>query len=177
MGAHSMSTINGFGTLRYDWAYHPDGTAEATEWLVAGFLPVVPLKRERFRVQSVDPDASSPSDIALSVLGFNKGFASQFEVLGRVPLRLAGVLKTYFFGYVVTPLLLVGVPLFLAIVGRPLLEMCGLNWRQYGDYVIGVFGIILIFYVGAVVATILDRCAGRNANRWSSASPPSRNKS
>lgn len=160
-----MSTINGFGTLRYDWVYHPDGTAEATEWFVAAFLPVVPLKRERIRVRSAGPVAPSPSDIALSAVGLNKGFASQFEVLDRVPIRFAGVLKTYFFGYVVTPLLLVGVPLLLAFVGRPLLELCGLNWHQYGDYVSAIFCVVLIFYVGAVVATVLDRCAGRNANR------------
>lgn len=160
-----MSTINGFGTLRYEWSYHPDGTVEATEWLVAGFLPVIPLKRERFRVRSAGPVAPSPSDIALSVVGFNKGFVSQFEVLDRVPMRLAGVLKTYFFGYIVTPLLLVGVPFFLAFAGRPLLEFCGLNWHQYGDYVAAIFCVVLIFYVGAVVATILDRCAGRNAVR------------
>ena len=50
-----MSTINGFGTLRYDWSYHPNGTAEATVWFVAGFLPVLPLRRERIRVRSAGP--------------------------------------------------------------------------------------------------------------------------
>ena len=46
----AMSTVNGFGTLYYGWKARPDGTAEATRWIVAALFPVIPLCRHRIRV-------------------------------------------------------------------------------------------------------------------------------
>lgn len=158
-----MSTINGFGTLRYDWSYHADGTAEATLWAVAGFLPVIPLKRERIRVQSAGRGGTRSVNIALSMTDYKTAFDAEFQVLDRVPIRWVGVLKTYVCGYVVTPLLLVGVPWFVFWAGQQILDLCGFNWHKFGDYVTVTYVISAIGWVSITVAKILDCCAGRNA--------------
>src|ERR1044072_8550641 len=43
MSAPSFNTFNGFGTTLLDYRERPDGTWEATRWVVAAMLPLVPL--------------------------------------------------------------------------------------------------------------------------------------
>ena len=45
-----FGNIQGFGFLPYGWRHAADGTATATKWLVALWLPLIPLRRERVRV-------------------------------------------------------------------------------------------------------------------------------
>lgn len=158
-----MSTINGVGTLRYDWSHLPDGTAEATLWFVIGFLPIVPLKRQRLQLISTTPESSSAIDVGLSALGYSHGFSSEMAILGPAPLRLAGVLRTYFFGFVVAPFLAFGIPILVGWGGWRILQLTGFNFREYGDYLAIAYGIAAVGWMGAVIAKILDRAAGRDA--------------
>jgi hypothetical protein len=158
-----MSTINGVGTLRYDWSHLSDGTAEATLWFVIGFLPIVPLKRQRLQLISTAPESSSPVGVGLSALGFARGFSTEMAILGTAPLQLAGVLRTYFFGFVVTPFVAFGIPVLVGWGGWRILQLAGVNFREYGDYLGIAYGIAAVGWMGAVIAKILDRAAGRNA--------------
>jgi hypothetical protein len=157
-----MSTLNGFGTMRYDWSHQADGTAEATLWFVLGFLPIVPLKRQRLRIISADPKTPTAADIGLSAIGFTQAFGTEFEVIGSTPLRLWGVLRTYVRGFVVTPVLAFGVPVFVGWAGWRILQAAGFNFREYGDYLGIAYGIAAVGWMGAVIAKILDRAAGRD---------------
>jgi hypothetical protein len=158
-----MSTINGVGTTRYDWSHLSDGTAEATLWFVIGFLPIVPLKRQRLQLLSTAPESPSAIGVGLSALGFSRGFSTEMAILEPAPLRLAGVLRTYFFGFVVAPFLAFGIPIFVGWGGWRILQLSGVNLREYGDYLGIAFGIAAVGWMGAVIAKILDRAAGRNA--------------
>ena len=164
-----MSTINGIGTLRYGWNHYPDGTASATLWFVIGFLPVIPLRRERLCVVSDGLDQPRAIDVAGAALGaavgVGSGFRSQLQVLQKEPMQLAGILGTYFFGFVVTPLLAFGVPLVGVWAGVRLLELLKFNMREYGAYVGITLGIASVLWAAVVIAKILDRAAGRTKLR------------
>jgi hypothetical protein len=79
----------------------------------------------------------------------------------KEPMRLAGLLRTYFFGFVVTPLLAFGVPAlaFWSIVR--LLVLLDVNMHEYGIYVALGLGIASVLWAAVVIANILDRAAGR----------------
>src|ERR1700749_2828084 len=47
--APSFKTFNGFGTTLLDYRQRDDGTWEATRWVVAVMLPIVPLASYRIR--------------------------------------------------------------------------------------------------------------------------------
>src|ERR1041385_8885862 len=47
--APSFKTFNGFGTTLLDYRQRDDGTWEATRWVVAMMLPLVPLASYRIR--------------------------------------------------------------------------------------------------------------------------------
>jgi hypothetical protein len=164
-----MSTVNGIGTLRYGWDHHPDGTASATLWFVIGFLPVVPLRRERLCVVSDGLEPSRAIDVAGAALGaavgVGTGFRSQLQVLQKEPIQLAGILRTYFFGFVVTPLLAFGAPLVGVWASVRILELLKFNMREYGVYVAITLGIASVAWAGVVIAKILDRAAGRTKPR------------
>jgi hypothetical protein len=164
-----MSTINGIGTLRYDWDHHSDGTSSATLWFVIGFLPVIPLRRERLYVASEGLEPSRAIDVAGAALGaavgIGSGFRSQFQILQKELMRPAGILRTYVFGFLVTPLLAFGVPVFVVWASVRLLELLQFDMREYGVYVAIALGIASVLWAAVVIAKILDRAAGRTVPR------------
>lgn len=89
--------INGIGvTLLGVGPMDPDGVAPATMWFTFLYLPLVPLTRYRVRFLP------------------HKGSGFSYQVLSHEPLNWREVLKTYFVGWVLTPLILFG-PLAIGV--------------------------------------------------------------
>jgi len=81
LSAPSFNTFNGFGTTLLDYRERGDGAWEATRWVVAAMLPVVPLGS-----YVINPKRQQNSYGRME---------SYFEVLGRAPLSPARVLRVY----------------------------------------------------------------------------------
>ena len=79
--APSFKSFNGFGTTLLDYRALTDGTWEATRWVVAAGLPIVPLASYVIR-----PKRQANSYGRME---------SYFEILGRAPLSPAKVLRVY----------------------------------------------------------------------------------
>ncbi|HWS89241.1 MAG TPA: hypothetical protein VN282_19870 [Pyrinomonadaceae bacterium] len=79
--APSFNTFNGFGTTLLDYRERGNGTWEATRWVVAAMLPLVPLGS-----YVINPRRQQNSYGRME---------SYFEVLGRTPLAPARVLRVY----------------------------------------------------------------------------------
>ena len=79
--APSFNTFNGFGTTLLDYREREDGTWEATRWVVAAMLPLVPLGS-----YVIKPKRQQNSYGRME---------SYFEVLGRTPLSPARILRVY----------------------------------------------------------------------------------
>ena len=79
--APSFNTFNGFGTTLLDYREREDGTWEATRWVVAAMLPLVPLGS-----YVINPRRQQNSYGRME---------SYFEVLGRTPLSPARILRVY----------------------------------------------------------------------------------
>ena len=79
--APSFNTFNGFGTTLLDYRERADGSWEATRWVVAAMLPVAPLG-----AYVINPKRQQNSYGRME---------SYFEILGRVPLSPARVLRVY----------------------------------------------------------------------------------
>ena len=79
--APSFKSFNGFGTTLLDYRDLKDGTWEATRWVVAAGLPVVPLATYRIR-----PKRQQNSYGRME---------SHFEILERVPLSALRVLRVH----------------------------------------------------------------------------------
>jgi hypothetical protein len=171
-----MSTLNGFGTMRYDWAHREDGTAEATTWLVMAFLPIWPLRREKVVVLAKGHDPASVVGVATSALGAATGvgsaFASRVAVLDKTPMRWRGVLLTYIHGFLAVPLLAFGVPLAIGVGGLKLIDAIGIKDTTAGDVAMISLLIFGVGWMAVCIAKVLDRAAGRQAARKLAASPP-----
>ena len=81
LSAPSFKTFNGFGTTLLDYRERGDGTWEATRWVVAAMLPVAPLASYRIRPKRQE-----------NSYGRSEAY---FDILGRVPLSPARVLRVY----------------------------------------------------------------------------------
>ncbi|HKG12818.1 MAG TPA: hypothetical protein VKB12_05745 [Pyrinomonadaceae bacterium] len=81
LSAPSFKTFNGFGTTLLDYRQRDDGAWEATRWVVAAMLPVVPLSSF-----VINPKRQQNSYGRME---------SYFEVLGRAPLSMAKILRVY----------------------------------------------------------------------------------
>lgn len=81
ISAPSFNTFNGFGTTLLDYQERPDGTWEATRWVVAAMLPLVPLGS-----YVIKPKRQQNSYGRME---------SYFEILGRTPLSPLRVLRVY----------------------------------------------------------------------------------
>jgi hypothetical protein len=81
MSAPSFNTFNGFGTTLLDYRERGDGTWEATRWVVAAMLPLVPLGS-----YLINPKRQQNSYGRME---------SYFEILGRTPVSPARVLRVY----------------------------------------------------------------------------------
>ena len=79
--APSFNTFNGFGTTLLDYRERADGTWEATRWVVAAMLPLVPLGS-----YVINPRRRQNS------YGRTESY---FEILGRAQLSPARVLRVY----------------------------------------------------------------------------------
>jgi hypothetical protein len=79
--APSFKTFNGFGTTLLDYRRRDDGAWEATRWVVAAMLPLVPLSTFRIR-----PKRQQNSYGRME---------AYFDILGREPLSIARILRVY----------------------------------------------------------------------------------
>lgn len=156
-----MSTFNGVGTLYYDWQSNGDGTANATKWFVVFFLPVIPIQRERLRVLRTEKKQVGILETVVALTGNGTGFEATIEVLGNVPISFGRILRTYLFAYLGIPTITFMLPILLLVALMLLIEYLGMNVQQFMSVAFPIFGILLCIWVGVVVATILDRCAGR----------------
>lgn len=81
MSAPSFKTFNGFGTTLLDYRQRDDGAWEATRWIVAMMLPLVPLA-----TYVINPKRQKNSYGRME---------SYFEVLGKQPLSAARIVRVY----------------------------------------------------------------------------------
>jgi uncharacterized membrane protein len=79
--SRSFYSFNGFGTTLLDYRALPDGTYQATRWIIALFLPVFPLK-----TYIIEPMTQE--------FGYGQE-TSQFRILGQTSLSVVRVLRTY----------------------------------------------------------------------------------
>jgi hypothetical protein len=79
--APSFYSFNGFGTTLLDYRARPDGTYEATRWVIALALPLFPLAT--YVIQPTAQERSYGRE------------TSKFRVMGRAPLTAARILRTY----------------------------------------------------------------------------------
>jgi hypothetical protein len=153
-----MSTVNGFGILYYGWKARPDGTAEATRWIVAAFFPVIPSSRHRIRVLDTRDEQAS------FLLFGGSGFGTQLQLVERLPLNWAAILATYAKAYLVLPFIL-AFPMAAMIGVLLLLERLGYPQAGRSVAVIATGTVACFIYWGVVVAYILDGASGRRVQR------------
>ncbi len=79
--APSFNTFNGFGTTLLDYRERGDGAWEATRWVVAAMVPIVPLGSYIIRPKRQENSYGR--------------MESYFEILGRTPLSPLRVLRVY----------------------------------------------------------------------------------
>ncbi len=79
--APSFKTFNGFGTTLLDYRQREDGGWEATRWVVAAMFPIAPLATYVIRPKRQENSYGR--------------MESYFEILGRVPLSPARILRVY----------------------------------------------------------------------------------
>jgi hypothetical protein len=136
-----MSTINGCGTMHYDWSHLQDGTAQATKWIVLFFFPIVPLKREHLRVADT------------------RTLGGAYYIYGRVPMRAYGIARTYLKAYLLVPVILVVPPAILFLGAMQALKYLNLDF--HGPWPAGVICVTCLVYWGVALSLILDRSHGR----------------
>jgi hypothetical protein len=156
-----MATVNGLGTLRYDWNARSDGTAEATLWFVIFFLPIVPLRREHLRVVNAEVERAGFLSTVAAFCGAGSGWKSTIEVLGPVPQSPWRVLRTYLMGFIGVPLVTFVGPMLLLVFGTTMSLKRGAPVPEWMSGVIGVGSIAIMLWTAIVIALILDRTAGR----------------
>jgi len=81
-----------------------EGWMTATIWLTFVYLPLLPLRRERVRLLRDE----------YSSWGVQASASQQFQIAGNSPISFLDVVKTYVFGWVLFPVLLVW-PIILAV--------------------------------------------------------------
>jgi hypothetical protein len=81
LNAPSFKSFNGFGTTLLDYHEREDGGWEASRWVVAAGLPVAPLASYVIRPKRQEA-------------GYGR-MESYFEILGRMPLSPARILRVY----------------------------------------------------------------------------------
>lgn len=79
--APSFKTFNGFGTTLLDYQQRDDGAWEATRWVVALMLPIVPLASYVIRPKRQENSYGR--------------MESYFDILGPAPLSAAKILRPY----------------------------------------------------------------------------------
>ena len=79
--SRSFSSFNGFGTTLLDYRQLPDGTYQATRWIIALFLPIFPLKT--YLIEPTVQERSYGQE------------TSRFNILGETSLSAVRVVRTY----------------------------------------------------------------------------------
>ena len=79
--ARPFYSFNGFGTTLLDYRALPDGTYQATRWIIALFLPVFPLKT--YIIEPLTQESGDGQE------------TSRFKILGQTSLSAVRVLSTY----------------------------------------------------------------------------------
>ena len=83
-----MPTLNGIGTKYHGFRNTtPDGISDVTLWLVFLYLPILPLRS--YRMQCTPGENNE----------------LYYQLLERIPMNVSSILTTYFFGWIVTPIL------------------------------------------------------------------------
>lgn len=136
-----MSTVNGCGTLHYDWSHSDDGTSCATKWIVLFFFPVIPLKREHLRVENAN---------ALNAMHIP---------CGKVPMEAYGVIRTYLKAYLLVPAVLMGPPAALIAGLIAVIDFLPIDPR--GVAIPTALAITCLIYWGIVLSLILERSHGK----------------
>jgi hypothetical protein len=125
--AKSFYSFNGFGTTLLDYRALPDGTYQATRWVIALFLPIFPLKT--YLIEPVEQE-----------FGYGRETA-RFNILGETGLSALRVLRTY---------LLAAVGLLPAILGvvysREIDRVVHGLWAVVLMILMFVWGVYFIFY-------------------------------
>ena len=157
-----MATVNGIGTMRYDWRRRSDGTAEATLWFVVFFFPVFPLRREHLRVLNMGIKRSGILSTLLAIGGAGVGFQTSIEVLGTTITSPWAILRTYFKGFIVVPFVTFVGPMMLMIFSMMTLDKLGVDIQKWFNKAMPVIGIAVLLWAACIIARILDRSAGRH---------------
>lgn len=105
--------------MYYGWSHSSDGTATATKWITAVWLPIVPLKRHRLRVLT-DFDENN---IESSAGGLIISQVDTYRLLGTLSLSSREVIGTYLKTFVGLPLLWIGPILIASLVAGLLIQM------------------------------------------------------
>jgi hypothetical protein len=77
----SFNSLNGFGTTLLDYRQMPDGTYQATRWVIALFLPIFPLAT--YIIEPTLQERSYGQE------------TSRFTILGQTGLSALRVVRTY----------------------------------------------------------------------------------
>lgn len=139
----SFYSINGFGTTLLDYRQLPDGTYEATRWVVALFLPLVPLAT--YIIEPTTQERSYGRE------------TSKFSILGKSRLAPVRVARTY----------------LLAIVGLLPIVLGSLNSSAINRALSGLmaFGLMILCFLWAVYIIFFKIKNEGKAYRQQSASP------
>jgi hypothetical protein len=124
-----FGTFQGFGTLYYGWRHRADRTATATKWVVAFWLPLLPLRRQRIRVLT---DFSRDLGQPVLIQYMTQRVATQenyFQIVEELPLSFMEIAVTLAKTYLVLPLLLACPPVFIWQVIIALRRARG--WESY----------------------------------------------
>jgi len=139
-----MSTLNGFGALYYGWRHASDGTATATKWLAASWLPIVPLQRQHLRVLT---DFDNPQRLKAELGGLVVSQTDHYQVIANTPLSTGEIALTLAKTYLGLPALLFA-PMCIVVLLMKLLQHMGVDVRP-GTTAFNIF-------IGASFATLLN---------------------
>lgn len=156
-----VSTVNGFGTTRYDWTQRADGTSEATLWFVVFFFPVIPIRREHLSVVATPVEQPGIFAYLAALLGAGSGWHTSIQLLGIGKASLWSILRTYFFGWVIVPLLTFVGPMVLIAASLTGLHRLGVDIKDFANKVLPFLALPMMLWAACVVAKILDRSSGR----------------
>jgi hypothetical protein len=123
--SRSFYSFNGFGTTLLDYRGLPDGTYQATRWIIALFLPIFPLKTYRIEPMSQEHGYGQET--------------TRFNILGQVRLSVVRVLRTY----------------LLAIAGLLPGLLGFIYSREIGRVVTGLYALLLMILMAAWAVYII----------------------
>jgi hypothetical protein len=126
----NFGNIQGFGFLYYGWRHAPDGTATATRWIVALWLPLIPLRRQRVRVLTdFRAELARPSTLQPLPMGYMATQHDYIQMLEKLPLSGKEIALTLTRAYLLLPLTLLCPPVFIWQVILALRRARG--WQRY----------------------------------------------